>query len=170
MRAGLVACAIAVAACSQTPAPPPSAPHPLLGREQSFTLPDSAGRFVAVPAPGVRSTVVDFWAPWCKPCARDLPRLIKRATALHEDDIEVVIVAVLAQDEPTENAMRTLRSWGVLRDSLVDRGGALQRNLLVRSLPATLVLDARGTVRWVSPESASVDDAVSAARATAVSD
>jgi hypothetical protein len=43
----------------------------------------------------------------------------------------------------------------------------LRRELAVASLPATVLLDTRGVVRWVAPESATPDDVVAAAQSLA---
>ncbi len=75
-----------------------------------------------------------------------------------------VLVAVLA-DESTDDAAAALKKWGVDAPFLVDRGGALRRELRVESLPATVIVDSAGKVVWVAPAAASPSDVVAAARA-----
>jgi hypothetical protein len=73
-----------------------------------------------------------------------------------------VLVGVLADGESTDDAKRALGSWGVTAPFLVDRDGTGKREAGVTTLPATIVLDASGAVKWVAPPSATADDVVAA--------
>lgn len=111
---------------------------------------------------GGKATVVDFWAPSCEPCAKSLPALIAK-----QDDIEakggrLLLVAVLSEYETNDQAAEKLRSWGVEASFLVDRDGLSKTQAGVLELPATLVLDKRGTLVWVAPKGASPSDIVAA--------
>ena len=50
---------------------------------------------------------------------------------------------------------------------LVDRGGGVERSLGVLGLPATLVLDRRGVVRWAAPAGARAEVVAAAAQSIA---
>jgi hypothetical protein len=139
----------------------------MLGQAVARSTPDANGALVALPRPGARATVVDFWATDCVPCKRSVPRLAAHATELKSDDIDVVFVGVLRDGESASDATAIFRSWGVFRPFLVDRGGALQNECRIDALPATLVLDGRGVVRWVAPADAQPGTIVDAARAVA---
>ena len=136
----------------------------MLDQPAAFTLPSDAGDLVAVPGSPGRTTVVDFWATDCEPCKRSLPALAAKADAWKGEGIDLVLVGVLRDDEATESAKGVLQSWGVARPFLVDRGGAVQKSMNVAKIPATLVLDGGGTVRWVSAADSAPEQIEAAAR------
>jgi hypothetical protein len=143
---------------------PPSAAHPRLGLPAMFTLAGETGDMTMIPVASARATVVEFWATDCQTCKQGLPALVGKADAWKGEGIELVLVGVLRHDETTESAKAVLQSWGISRPFLVDRGGAIQAMLNVDKLPATLVLDAGGTLRWAAPAGAGLDPVATAAK------
>ena len=139
----------------------------LLGQSVSFRAPDSRGALTAVPSPENRATVLDFWAPDCAPCARSLPKLVAKTEDLKERGIRLVLVRVLLEGESTDQAKGVLRSWGVYRDFVVDRNGAVQKQLNLGKLPATVVVDRQARLKWVAPGDATAEDVEAAARVVA---
>lgn len=166
MRGVFFALALSAASCAPPPTPS-SAAYSRLEKPAGFALVDSQGKDVKVPSAGTRAVIVDFWASDCGPCKRSIPKLLSRARELEPHGVSLVLVGVVRDDEATDHARDTLRSWGVLREFLVDRGGVLQKALDIRALPATLVLDAGGTVHWFAPPGASDEDIAAAARSVA---
>ena len=154
---------IALLACGAS-GPPPSAPSDKLAHVVGFSLPSDEGALVTVPVPNARTTVVDFFAPTCIPCKDKVPALHAKHDALALRSAKIVLVAVLADGESTEDAKRALASWGVHAPFLVDRDGTGKREAGVMTLPTTLVLDAAGTLKWVAPPNTSADDVVAAVR------
>lgn len=146
---------------------PPSAPLPSLGRAGGFSAPNDRGDLTRVPGAAARATIVELWATRCEPCRRALPALAAEAPRLEADGIACVLVGVLDGGEPVDRAREALRAWGVERDFLVDRGGGVQRAFGVDALPATLVLDRAGVVRWAAPPGAAPAAVAAAARGIA---
>jgi thiol-disulfide isomerase/thioredoxin len=129
--------------------------------EVLFALPTDSGGLVELPLAEGQSAVFDFWAPSCAPCKKSLPALYARRDEIASRGGRLILVAVLAIEESTDQARQTLAAWGVENASfLVDRDDVARRELGVQSLPATIILDARGKVLWVAPEGASSDDIV----------
>lgn len=147
-----------LSACGR--AAPPSAPSDELGRVVSFSLPSDDGALVTIPFAGMRATVLDFFGPTCEPCKRKVPELNAQRTALASHGAKLVLIAVLADGESSDDAKRALGSWGVTAPFLVDGEGTGQREAGVTSLPSTIVLDARGVMTWVAPAAASALDVV----------
>jgi thiol-disulfide isomerase/thioredoxin len=143
-------------------APPPSAVSDKLGQAVSFSLPSDDGALVTVPLPSARVTVLDFFGPTCEPCRKKVPELIAQRGVLAARDAKLVLIGVLAEDESSDDAKRALASWGVVAPFLVDSQGTGKREAGVTTLPATIVLDARGTLKWVAPAGASAEDVVAA--------
>lgn len=139
----------------------------MLGKPVEMALPSDSGQLSALPIPSARVTVADFFAPTCAPCAKKVPELYAKRAELEAQGAKLVLVAVLADSESTDDARAALASWGVPGASfLVDSGDASKREAGVRDLPTTLVLDQAGTVRWSAPTDASADDVVRAAAST----
>lgn len=111
--------------------------------------------------------VLAFWMPSCEPCETGVRDLVARELELEREGIRLLLVAVLAEDEPTEVARQTLASWGVIHPFLVDREDVARRPARVEGLPATLVLDDLHVARWVAPPGSSAENIVAAARAVA---
>lgn len=82
--------------------------------------------------------------------------------ALAASGASLVLVAVLSDNESTEQARSALSAWGVQVDFLVDSANISQSQAGVRGLPQTMVLDAVGEVIWVAPLTATADDVVAA--------
>jgi len=144
------------ASASPTPHVAASAPEPPV----NFSLPSDSGSLVTVPLSSASTTVLDAWAPTCEPCSRKLPALYAQRGQIEAHGGKLVLVAVLADGETTEDARGALSSWGVSAPFLVDHGSVMRSAAGVSALPATLVLDAKGVVRWVAPVNATVDDVI----------
>ncbi|MBI4702509.1 MAG: TlpA family protein disulfide reductase [Deltaproteobacteria bacterium] len=145
----------------------PSAPSPALGRVVALALPSHDGALVSLPLAGVRATLLDAFAPTCEPCREKVPALLARQGEIESAGGRLVLVSVLAEGESTDDARAALRSWGAEAPFLLDRGEALRRECGVDALPASVVLDAQGVVRWIAPAGAGADRVVAAARAVA---
>lgn len=88
-------------------------------------------------------TVLNLWATWCGPCRQEMPAFQK----LHQkagDSLRVV--GVVTQDPGQTRPLSYLIDIAARYPSLVDDDGDLARELAVRGLPATIFLDANGTV------------------------
>ena len=145
--AGAPAVVTKAPAATKVAAPARKPPLPVLDAKALFARLDRARK-------AHRRVVVHFWATWCPPCVRELPRVLK-AVPTWRRHAEVLLLAVvqprdaalarkmvgpgpgrfrLSVDDPSVLAARLDRSWN---------GG----------LPATFVLDGRGKVvyRVVGP-------------------
>ena len=149
---------VAPAACG---GPPPSAPSDMLNQKIAFELPSDTGQLVSVPVKS-GTTVLDFFSPACKPCKESVPALYAKKADIESKGGRLLLVGVLSDSESTDDARRALASWGVTAPFLVDRGAVAQSQAGVRDLPATLVLDRDGRLRWVAPPRAKASDVVAA--------
>lgn len=84
--------------------------------------------------------VLDFWAPWCGPCRRQMPILDELSRRLSKD---IVVVGVLVDPDRT-GARAMLQSNGVGYRQLDDRDGLAARAFSVSSLPSVVVIDRQG--------------------------
>ncbi|HEY6866775.1 MAG TPA: TlpA disulfide reductase family protein [Candidatus Eisenbacteria bacterium] len=97
--------------------------------------------------------VLDFWASWCAPCRRELPRLDALHAEIARRGGRVLAVSI---DEDRENVDLFVRRYGLRLPIALDGPNGLARELDLQHVPLTLVLDRDGNVAFTSSRS---DDA-----------
>jgi thiol-disulfide isomerase/thioredoxin len=152
--------ALALLGCSSSAPPTASTPGehdvlpadmPLLGEDREAGEPVTLGAMI-----GQRIAVIDFWASWCKPCRKTLPKA--QALAAEVPGERVAVIAVNVGEKPAQVA-EYRAELGLRLPVAFDRDMELARRLGVSSLPAVLVIDRR---RRVVHRGKSVDDKVHA--------
>ncbi|HNT00199.1 MAG TPA: TlpA disulfide reductase family protein [Polyangiaceae bacterium] len=154
-----------VTACeSSTQSSPASASAPIRCESGTgFSAPNDKGDLVDVPGSAGKPVVVELWARWCEPCQASVRDLLDHRNDLK--DAEVVLLGVLEEGETIDDARGTLASWGVDSPFLIDRGGALMRRFGFADLPAAVVLDAAGNIRWTSSQKPTLSEIKNAVKA-----
>ena len=157
--------ALALAACSQQPAPPPAsstppaqapaaASTPAAGDEQTpaerttaeqptLRMPALDGSQYDLADHRGKWVVVNFWATWCAPCRKEMPEL----SALHalREEIEVVGLAYEEIEPADMKAFLTERpvTYPIV---LVDPFDPPADFAVPRGLPLTYLIDPQGKV------------------------
>lgn len=108
-----------------------------------------------------RTVVLNFWAPWCPPCADEAPSM----TAMQHDltgKVVVLGVCTGVKGQPCDEDLyrRFLTQYGV--DFFTIRDQAYQSNLLYGTVafPESYIIDSKGIVRrkivgpidWTKPD------------------
>ena len=88
--------------------------------------------------------ILNVWATWCGPCAREQPAL--RLLQQHYGS-RVGFVGIDYRDDASA-AKAWLEQFGVLYPSLSDPSGRYAKDLGFPFLPDTYVVDASGTIRF----------------------
>lgn len=133
---GLLACA--------GPGLPPSATSPAVGRPLPvFTRRTLTGTQLSSESLRGKVVVVEFFAQYCKPCWRALPEVARLAAS----DPELVVVG-FGEDEYASDTQAMVTRLGLAFPVMHDAGNVLAGRFRVRQIPATLVLDEAGVVRW----------------------
>ena len=113
---------------------------PLIGdRVPKFSLPTPSGASYSWKPGG--ATVISFCAFWCDTWKEQSKRLGSASGALHGLPVEFITISV--DGRWSELAARKIEGT-----VLVDRGRKLAKSLGIERIPYTLVLDARGHVRY----------------------
>lgn len=135
-----------VGCASQAP-PPPSSPSPLHRSEiPDFDRRSLDGAPIDTKALRGRVVVVEFFAEYCQPCRRTLPK----AESLHRRFDDVAFIGV-SEDEREAQARGLVQAYGLSFPVVHDRANVLAGRFRVSQLPVTFVIDAAGIVQWVGP-------------------
>jgi thiol-disulfide isomerase/thioredoxin len=138
------ALALLCAACASAPSTPPPAP----ARARADRVPDmplsllGGDRQTLRDLAAGRVLVVDFFATWCAPCVKGIPRL-RQLQAAHP---EITVVGVDLGEEP-ELVARFVARENVSYPVLMDRNFAFTDACGVRDIPAIFVVDGEGRIR-----------------------
>ena len=122
----------------------------MISAPQSTPVDVTIDNFMAEVIEGSKATptIVQFWAPWCSPCKRELNNYAE----LYEDwmeDTGVNIVAVSIDDQRSVNRVAPyVNSVGWEYDILLDPNREFARAMNVNNVPHTFVVDREGKVVW----------------------
>jgi thiol-disulfide isomerase/thioredoxin len=93
-----------------------------------------------------RPVLVNFWATWCPPCVAELPALDNAAKQLG-DDVTLLLISV--DRGGRQKALPFLQNLGISRPSMgFDPKAALSREMGVRGLPTSFLLNADQSQSW----------------------
>src|SRR3989338_7501934 len=104
-----------------------------LGSKDSVSLSDYRGKVV----------LVEFWASWCVPCRRLMPKLAELKARLPE-----LRVLALTVDESREKALTFLRSVEPGLKAAHDAGQATADAYALEGMPTCFLVDRKGRLRF----------------------
>lgn len=113
----------------------------LAGKIDDFTLNDLDNKRVSFSdLKGEKVTILDFWATWCKPCARAIPKLITLYEDLKDQGVQVIGINV---DSPRNlpKVKPFVNSQGINYPIMLDSNSELMSELQVTALPTILIID-----------------------------
>ena len=89
---------------------------------------------------GEKLTVIDFWATWCKPCVRSIPKLQEIYDSYKDRGVQFVGINVdgtrsLSKVKPMA------QSLGMTYPVLLDVNGEIMKQLKVTAIPSIIVVD-----------------------------
>lgn len=127
-----------------------------------FRLPDLEGRMRALNDWAGQVRIINFWAPWCPPCRREIPELMRLQRQYAEHGLVVIGITV---DSP-ENTHEFATANGIDYPLLIadEAGMSLARRFgnPVDGLPFTAVIDRLGHIAYVHSGEISLSEAVAA--------
>lgn len=98
--------------------------------------------------------VVNYWATWCEPCRREMPRFVEAAATYGG---RVAFLGVDVEDDP-EAADAFLRRHGIPFASVGDPKGDIKRAEQIVGLPTTQFFRADGELAFVHSGEISAED------------
>lgn len=111
-----------------------------------FTLKSTTGQNIRLKEQHGQVVLVNFWATWCAPCRQELPELEKLQAQYGKTGFRLLAVTV---DEDVKNADAMMRRLGLKLTVLHDRDKQVAKRYDVDAMPATVIVDRRGKVRYV---------------------
>ena len=94
---------------------------------------------------GEKLTVIDFWATWCKPCVKSIPKLVEMADEFENRGVNFVGISIdgprnLAKVKPFA------RSLGVDYPVLLDTNSEIMARLGVQAVPSLLIVNSENEI------------------------
>jgi tetratricopeptide (TPR) repeat protein len=91
-----------------------------------------------------------FFATWCPHCKQTMPHMSSRWQRYKDRPFLLVAVTHNSQDQTTETAKAFVADpqWGITYPAAVDLGGRTSRELESSAVPAAVLIDKKGNVRW----------------------
>jgi thiol-disulfide isomerase/thioredoxin len=136
---GFAACPAPAAAAPATAARGDTLPA------EPLTCMDGSGTQMRLDRPLGVPMVVNLWAPWCGPCARELPAFQR----LYADAAGKVLVLGVVTDADAAQSVAAAKDIPLRFPGVYDRRRVVLRALHRSALPVTVFVGADGTVRQV---------------------
>ena len=111
-----------------------------------FASKSDSGRNVRLSELRGQVVLINFWASWCGPCRQELPLLNKMYTQYRAAGFVLLAVNV---DDNRKDADAMLKRLDLRFPILFDSNKSVARLYGVDTMPATLLIDRDGRVRYV---------------------
>lgn len=121
-----------------------------------FTLQTLDGKQLSLADFKGKVVVLNFWATWCPPCVREIPRLVRISEQYAQQDLVVLGVNTTYQDDQAKVASFA-RDQGISYPVLLDTTGEVGQLYPARLMPTTFLIDREG--RIVHTKVGEVDEA-----------
>ena len=95
-----------------------------------------------------RVVLLNFWAVGCPPCRIEMPELEKIHRRYSDSGLRVI--GVTEMDPPRDEVARFVAEIGVTYPILLDPGARIGGLYRIEAHPTSVVIDARGIVRFVN--------------------
>ncbi len=123
-------------------------------RAPDFTLETLDGPARTVTSATGKRLIIEFWALWCVPCIRAMPRLDTLAKRLADaaDPVEIWTVAIIEGKAEAADLKRIQEMWadkGLALPVLIDRDGLVSQSYGIMALPTTVAVDQQGIVEFI---------------------
>ncbi len=111
-----------------------------------FTLRSAAGANLRLKEQRGQVVLVNFWASWCGPCRQEMPHLNRLYDKYRASGFTLLGVNI---DDDPRKATGTAAQWGLKFPVLLDADKTVSRLYDLGSMPATVLIDRDGRVRFL---------------------
>ena len=119
------------------------------GKVYDFSLKDTDNQTQSLSdVSGKSLTVIDFWATWCQPCIRSIPKLVNLSEIYKDKGVGFIGISV---DSPRNlsKVKPFARSMGIQYPILLDSNGELMGELNVMAVPTLLIIDSEYRILYL---------------------
>ncbi len=111
-----------------------------------FSLKSSTGENLRLSEYRGDVVMINFWATWCGPCRQEMPLLDELYSRYQRVGFNLLGVNI---DDDSRRAMRMIEELGVNFPVLFDARKEVSELYEVDAMPATVIVDREGTVRYI---------------------
>lgn len=126
------------------------APESSWGAEQihapDFTLPDLQGRPVSLGEYTGQVVLLNFWATWCKDCAKEMPEFEKLYQAHKGKGLSILAIALDKEGRPAVETFLQNEHLELTYPILLDPEGSVARSYRLSWVPVTVVMGRDGKI------------------------
>jgi len=125
-----------------------------------ISLPDTKGNITNLSSLKGKVVLIDFWASWCMPCRVSIPAVVKLYNKYHSKGFEVYGVSI---DEKKNAWLKAIKQDNINYTQVNDKAGwyaKVAEAYGVNEIPATFLIDKKGTIIAVNPEGKELEDKI----------
>lgn len=114
----------------------------------AFSAPSPDGKIISLKESMGKVTLIDFWASWCGPCRRENPNVVKLYADYHPKGLNIISISLdrAGQDAAWKSAIeKDGLNWTHI-SNLMFWDDPIAKDYHVQSIPATFLLDEKGTI------------------------
>ena len=107
----------------------------------SFTLDNVSGNKISLSDINAKCILLDFWAYWCTPCIKDIPKLKEMYKKYNSAGLEIVSISTDQNLKPWKRSVKKHNTpWPQLMDT-GDQSKSISMKLNVGPIPRYIILD-----------------------------
>jgi cytochrome c biogenesis protein CcmG/thiol:disulfide interchange protein DsbE len=107
-----------------------------------FTLSDIEGRPISLSKYRGKVVILDFWAPWCPPCRREIPDFISLQNQYASKGLQIIGIGL---DQPN-NVASFVQQHGINYPVVVGDDAIANLYGGVSGIPTTFIIDRQGNI------------------------
>lgn len=134
----------------------------------NFSAPNPDGKTIALNDIKGKITLIDFWAAWCGPCRKENPNVVKVYEKFHEKGLEIIGISLDGaprQKEPKQAWLDAIKkdnlTWYQV-SNLQYFNDPIAKQFNIKSIPATLLIDAEGKIIAKNLRGKALEDKIAA--------
>jgi len=115
-----------------------------------FSITDLQGNTLTLSGYEGKVLFINFWATWCPPCRKEIPDFIEATRELKGEGLEILGISV--DQMPAEALLEWVRKTGINYPIALATPEIVQSYEPGEFIPATIVVDRKGVIRYRQSE------------------